>query len=86
MVPSERTVTERVWSQVDQRNRSGEIRRWLSGPTRLASVENLAAEGGHLCADEVIADDDEMGAVVLDPHEDGFVLVAAARRLRRPGR
>tara|TARA_R100000306_G_scaffold62343_1_gene68820 strand:- start:359 stop:574 length:216 start_codon:yes stop_codon:yes gene_type:complete len=71
---------------VDQGDRSGEVGRWLSGPTSLASGEDLAAEGSHLCADEVIADDDEMGAVVVDPHEDGFVLVAAARRLRRPGR
>ena len=86
VVTSELTVTERVWSHVDQGDRSGEVRRRLSRRTRLPSGEDLAAEGGHLCADEVIADDHEMGAVVVDPHEDRFVLVAAARRPRRPGR
>lgn len=84
VLTSERTVTERVRSHMDQSDQRGQICGRRSRSTKLPSSKDLATEGNHPGGDGLVADDDEMDAVVVDPHEHRFVLISTARHVGHP--
>ena len=79
-VPTQGTMAERIGSNVCEGHRCRQVRPCVIHRPRLASAEDLEAKGGDLRANVVVADDQELQAIVGDPDVDRLLLIARSVR------